>query len=176
MTLSNISLKISTPTEPLRPGRGFYQLEEDTLFVQVGQFSDKQKFFSYLESDNIRFDFDRHGRLIFIEVASANRQWENGTELKFPKIAETVDIRFLDFRKKINQPLLITNNNNSLLKIEFGYSDKLLHYYLAENIIASVDDNANLMAVWIENIIDDLGGKKIRAFRKSNRPVKSYFH
>ena len=160
MILENILLKISTPTEPIRPGRGFYQLEEDILFVQVGQYSDRQKFFSYLESDNIRFDFDRHGRLIFVEVGCSKRSWENGIDLTPPKIVEPADIRFLDFRQKITLPRFITNDNKSILKIEFGNCDELLNYYLAENIIASIDSDSHLQAVWIDKITEDMAGKK----------------
>ncbi len=35
-TIESIALKIDTPTGEITPGRGFYQLEEDALYVQVG--------------------------------------------------------------------------------------------------------------------------------------------
>ena len=46
-------LKISAPIEPIPPGRGFYQLEEDSLLVQVGVFDRRRRFFSYLQSEHV---------------------------------------------------------------------------------------------------------------------------
>ena len=66
--LEKINLKIETPAGPIPSGRGFYQLDEEILFVQIGLFLNSRKFFSYLETDNLLLDIDRNGRLIFIEL------------------------------------------------------------------------------------------------------------
>ncbi len=44
MSLSEIQLRIDTPTGPTKAGRGFYQLDEESLFVQIGQFTESKHF------------------------------------------------------------------------------------------------------------------------------------
>ena len=100
MAAQAIKLRISTPTEPIPPGRGFYQLEEDSLYVQIGLFSRDRRFFSYLESKNTRLDFDREGRLIFIEVDLPRRQWPVDLQLTRPVVAEAVRDFFSNERNR----------------------------------------------------------------------------
>ena len=52
--IESIALKIDTPTGEITPGRGFYQLEEDAQYVQVGAYSRPQNFFNNLEYDSFR--------------------------------------------------------------------------------------------------------------------------
>ncbi len=169
MALEALKVRISTPTEPIMPGRGFYQLEEDSLYVQIGSFSKKRRFFSYLESDTVRFDLDKEGRLIFIEVAVARCHWKIAPRLKPPAVVEAADIRWLDFRKKIINPVLTSTHNKTLLLLRFVNTTQLRNYYLAETVMAQVDTNNRLAAVWITDIVDDLAGKEIAAFRKMIR-------
>lgn len=173
--MDQISLNISTPTEPIRPGRGFYQLEEDILFIQIGQFSFRRRFFSYLEATNCWLDFDREGRLIFIELNTPQKQWETVPDLLPPHVVEPADIRFLDFREKIVSPRIYTNPKQNLVKIKFGENDGGMFYYLGEDVIAETDQNQNLSAVWVNKITTDFAGREIRKYRKKNRLVKSYF-
>lgn len=173
--MDRISLNISTPTEPIRPGRGFYQLEEDILFIQVGRFSFRRRFFSYLEAPNCWLDFDRDGRLIFIEMNTPQRQWETKSELSSPEVVEAADIRFLNFREKIPAPQIFTNPKQDLVKIKFGDNGGGMFYYLGEDVIAETDQNQHLSAIWVNKITTDFAGREIRKYRKANRLVKSYF-
>ncbi len=66
MSSPKIQLRIDTPTGPTKSGRGFYQLDEESLFVQIGLFTEKKHFFNYLENEIVLFDLDRTGQLIFI--------------------------------------------------------------------------------------------------------------
>lgn len=68
MAIESIKVRVSTPTEHLLLGRGFYQVDDGTLFVQIGPFQHSRHFFSYLESESVRIDIDCEGRPIFIEV------------------------------------------------------------------------------------------------------------
>lgn len=168
-------MNISTPTEPIRPGRGFYQLEEDILFIQVGRFSFRRRFFSYLEARNCWLDFDRDGRLIFIELNTPQKQWETVDSLKAPEVVEAADIRFLNFRERIPEPKIFTDPNQSLVKIKFGNNGGGMFYYLGEDVIAETDKDQNLDAIWVNKITTDFAGREIRKYRKENRLVKSYF-
>ncbi|MEW5993828.1 MAG: hypothetical protein AB1744_05465 [Candidatus Zixiibacteriota bacterium] len=169
MTESPLKVRISTPTEPILPGRGFYQLEEESLYVQVGPFSKERRFYSYIESETVRFDFDRKGRLIFIEVAIPRRHWPADADIAPPAVVEPADIRWLGFREQVGDPAITTSRDRSVVQLSFGDSTTLRNYYLAESVVAQITDNNCLAAVWITDIIDDLAGQEIASFRKKLR-------
>ena len=169
MATKSLTLKISTPTEPILPGRGFYQLEEDALYVQVGLFNNERKFFSYLESDTVRFDLDRHGRVIFIELDKPRRQWPVDESLTLPEVAEPADIRWLNFREVITSPKLTTNKRRTLVRMVFTNEAPVKCYYLSENVLIEVDREGLLVSVWVDDIVDDLAGQEIAWFRKTLR-------
>lgn len=169
--LRSLQLRISTPTEPIVAGRGFYQLEEEELYVQVGPFGPERRFFSYLESDIVRLDLDRGGRLIFVEVTVPRRHWPATPALSPPFVIEPADIRWLDFRQRIAPPRLTSNRSRTVLKLTFSASDPTRSYYLADDVILQVSDSGELHAVWVNNIVDDLAGQEIAEFRRSLRPV-----
>ncbi|MBU8934802.1 MAG: hypothetical protein KOO62_12500 [candidate division Zixibacteria bacterium] len=175
MTPPIAKLRFQTPTEAVITGRGFYQLEEDALYVQVGPFDNSRRFFSYLEGDHVRLDIDRHGRLIFIEVDVARRHWQVADNLCFPENARESDIRWLDFRKTITDPQLITNRLRTILRLEFACANPSRAYRPAEHIVIETDENDHLVAIWIEDIIDDLAGQEIAAYRKQVRGSEHFF-
>jgi len=164
-----LQLRISTPTEPTAPGRGFYQLEEDALYVQVGPFIPDRAFYSYLESDTVRFDLDRHGRLIFVEVTVPRRQWPVTDELILPPRVEPASIRWLDFRNTIPSPVLLTDRRRTRLLLRFLDTPPVRTLHAADSVFLQVDSDSNLTSVWICDIIDDLAGQEIAAYRKALR-------
>ncbi len=169
MTIAAAQIRITTPTEPIVPGRGFYQLEEDVLYVQIGLFGSSRRFYSWLESPTVRLELDREGRLIFIEVDKPRRQWPVVDELESPNRAEIADIRWLDFRRQISEPDLHTNCQRTTLRI--GFSDRPASdaYYLAQEVILEVDEHQRPTAIWVARIDDDLAGQEIGAWRKRCR-------
>lgn len=169
MTIQAAQLRITTPTEPIVPGRGFYQLEEDVLYVQVGLFSSSRRFYSWLESPSVRLELDREGRLIFIEVDKPRRQWPVDEDLKPPNRAEIADIRWLDFRQQIPEPDLRTTPRRTILRI--GFSDQRVTnaYYLGQEVVLQADERQRPIAIWICRIEDDLAGQEIGAWRKRCR-------
>jgi hypothetical protein len=173
--LEKINLKIETPAGPIPSGRGFYQLDEEILFVQIGLFLNSRKFFSYLETDNLLLDIDRNGRLIFIELDLSRRRWVVERNLKAPKIVEPADIRWYNFRDEITPPKIITNNKKNVLKLEFSANLMPLYYHLADRVIVESTESKILTALWIVDIIDDFAGHEIGEFRKKKRLEKSYF-
>ena len=70
MTVSQIKLKVQTPSGPVLPGRGFYQLEEDALYVQIAPFSREFRFFSFLESEFVHLDLDKEDLILDFGAAS----------------------------------------------------------------------------------------------------------
>jgi hypothetical protein len=172
LVLTAISLKIDTPTGEVTPGRGFYQLEEDSLYVQIGEFGHSRAFFNYLESDGARFDIDKSGRLTLIEVPVARRLWTVDPHLVTPTIAEPADVRWLDFRTPICEPELITNERLTSLLIRFSSNGAPNWYRIAEAVFLRADRNNHLAAIMITGIEDDLAGQQIAAFRrKTNRRI-----
>jgi hypothetical protein len=168
MILKSVSLRIESPTAAVLPGRGFYQLEEDTLFVQVGQFSEDRHFFSYLESESerVRFDIDREGRLMLIEVDLPRRRWTVDPGLTIPKIADAADIHWLDFRARIMDPEILTDERRSVLLLRFTESSSWRWYKLTDSVLLQVDANSQLTAVIVTSIDDDFAGRELAAFRK----------
>ncbi len=175
MTAATIRLNLLTPTAPLMPGRGFYQLEEESLFVQVGAFSKKHRFFSFLESGDIRFDFDKEGRLIFIEVEMPRRHWQIEPLLSPPRPTGMADIRWLNFRNTIPRPALTTNENKDIVKLSFGLADNLKSYYISESLIVELDSQCRLGRLWITDIANDMAGKEISSYRRQLRAQQSYY-
>lgn len=154
-------------------GRGFYQLEEEELYLPVihnaGQ---KARFFSYLESDYVSFQFDRDGRLIFIEITLPRRRWRERPEFTIPQNTRTADIRFLDFRNSLPPSRIFCDATRQSLMLRFAPSTAGPLYYLAENLIAQLDNRNHLIAIYVTDIIDDLAGREIAAWRKSIYGIK----
>ena len=163
-------LKIETPTGLTIPGRGFYQVEEDSLCVQIGEFSPDRKYFNYLESDSVRFDIDREGRLMLVEVTLPRRQWAVRKDLTVPGIGEPADIRWLDFRTRMTEPNLYTNPDRTILLIEFSPGASWRWVRAAKTVYVQTDENHFLTAMLIMEITDDLAGQALEHFRTHLRP------
>lgn len=159
-------LRIDTPAGRNLPGRGFYQLEEDALQAQVGYYSDSRRFFSYLESEFVRFDIDRSGRLILIEVTCPRKNWQTDESLAPPAIAEPADIRWLDFRAAMPEPKLIGNRCRDRLLISFSAADSWRWFTVANGLLVQVDRDHRLLALIVTDIVDDFAGRELAAFRR----------
>ena len=148
------------------PGRGFYQLEEESLFVQIGQFHRYGQYFSYLESDNFRIDIDREGHPIFLEINLPRRHWTLDSDFHVPTGIIPADIRFLDFRKQITSPEVITCSDRTAILLKFLPADQTSVYYISSNILFEVSPANELASIWITDIIDDFAGQELAHFRK----------
>ncbi|HOP08003.1 MAG TPA: hypothetical protein PLF13_12010 [candidate division Zixibacteria bacterium] len=166
MALEAAQLRITAPTGPNIPGRGFYQVEEDRLFVQIGLFAPDRRFFSYLDTARVKLDFDRNARLIFIEVNEPRRRWPIDTELRLPKRAEPADARFLGFRDTLPPTHLTATDNHATLRLSFSAEPITRTIQLARNVVLQADSHNRLTALWIGGIVDDHGGRKLAAYRK----------
>jgi hypothetical protein len=169
MSLNAIKLKIDAPTGLSFSGRGFYQLEEDALYVQVGEFSHRRRFFSYLESEHVRFDIDVNGRLMFIEVDRPRRHWKIDPRLAAPRIAEAADVHWLDFRTNMLEPLLLTNKLQTAVLLQFASSSSWRWYRLGGSALIQVHPDSCLAAIFVADLVDDLAGQQLAAFRKKTR-------
>jgi len=163
------TLKVSPPTGPVKPGRGFYQLEEDALYVAVAGYPDPAKFFSYLESDTVRFDLDTKARLMTLEVTLPRRQWPVDRVMTYPMRATPADIRWIDFRQMMTEPKLFTDQKRLNLMIRFSENKPAASHYLADKLFCQIDADQQLIAIWVTDIIDDLAGQELSAFRKLHR-------
>ena len=168
--MTSLKLRISPPTGDLLPGRGFYQLEEDSLYVQIAPFSNSYRFFSYLESEHVRFDLDREGRLLFIEVNCPRRHWRVVEDMSCPSHPHEADIRWLNFRCQMTNPELFTNQSRTALILRFAPAAETRTYRLAESVLLETCSDSTLAAVWITDIVDDLAGQCIAAYRRRFRP------
>jgi hypothetical protein len=169
MSLEAIRLRIQTPTEHVWPGRGFYQRDEDSLYVQVGPFESHRRCFSFIESPGVRLDIDRDGRLMFIEVAVPRRRWRIDTKLISPVAPLSADIRWLDFRRMIRSPRLVVSPSGNLLAIHFSDRPVAQSMLVADSVIVQAAADSSLAAIQVTEIADDFAGIKLASFRRRIR-------
>lgn len=162
----SLKLKISTPVQPIPRGLGFYQIEDDALHVPIGGTFTSRRFFSYIDSPVSRFDLDKEGRLMFIELSVPRSQWQVIDNLNQPAAVEPADIHWLDFRKSIESPELLTDKEHSRISIKLTDETPMLNYYLADLVILQVGQTGHACGILVNEIIDDAGGRKIAAFRR----------
>ncbi|MBK7140902.1 MAG: hypothetical protein IPH75_02335 [bacterium] len=160
-----IRLRISAPTDLFLQGRGFYQLEEDSLYLQLETVTEKGHFFSYLEAPNCRLDFDIAGRLLFLEINAARHTWHVIDNLDLPTSIGFADIHCLDFRRQIPDPFLSTTSDRSSLTITFESSPVARAFRLSNSVIIQTTAEDCLRSITITDIVDDLAGQEIAAFR-----------
>ena len=170
---SSLKVSVATPIQPIPYGCGFYQTEEEALYIQLGGIFGSQRFFSFIDSSISRFDLDRQGRLLFFELACPKRRWQVVEEIMMPEVVEPADIRWLNFRKKIKEPELFTDKNHSKLLIKLSDEEPVNNYYLSHSIILQVSKNNLATRILINEIIDDTAGKKIAEFRRQLSGKKS---
>lgn len=169
MRLTRIRLRLKETPTAFPPGRGFYQVDEDALSVCIGASESDRHFFSYLESDSLRLDINKHGELLFLELNTPRRLWPIEDALQPPVAAERISIRFLDFRATLPEYSIATNATQSLLKITF--SNGLAHrkFQIAESLVAQISESNDLIAIWVTEIEDDFAGQKLSAFQQQLR-------
>jgi hypothetical protein len=162
-------LRISSPTGPTTPGRGFYQLEESSLYVQIGLFSTDTPFFSWLESERVRFDIDQDGRLLFIEVDAGRHTWKEVPDLSLPAYSQPAELRWLDFRSSIPDPAIFTNHDRTTIHLRFPGAQPHRTLEIAEKVIVEVTEELCLAGLYVTELIDDLAGQEIARFREQCR-------
>lgn len=168
MAAATLKIVVSPPTRPNQPGRGFYQLEEDSLYIPIGGYSTNRRFFSSIESEVVRLDMDKTGELLFIEISLPRKKWKIEKSLTLPLHATQADIRWLDFRADIENPPIMTTPDRSIVCVNFNGDTPTESYYLAESVIAETVNKKQVCRIWVSDIIDDAGGREIAAFRKSH--------
>jgi hypothetical protein len=168
----NIKVTIHTPAEVLYFSRGFYQVEEDSLYVPIFPGG---RFFSYLDSPQLTLDVDRKGQLLFIQVHMPRRSWTRRKDLKPPSGAEPADIRLLNFRNSLPNSRLDTSADRSILRISFfeetssgkgGTKRSNEIYQVAEDLVFEVTPEKELASIWITSIKHDRAAKGMAAWRK----------
>jgi hypothetical protein len=171
---ASISIKVATKTPAAHQyvSRGFYQVEEDSLYVPLYPGG---KFFSYLDCDQVIFDIDSHGRLLFIQVLTPRHQWYIHDNLIPPIGLDSIDLHFRGFRENLPPARLETPPDRSCLYIGFDRDRTAVRYRLAKNLMVAVTRNATLAGIWITAIEDDRAARAMSAWRKdlknqSDRP------
>jgi len=176
MPITTPELQIRTPAGKIPFGRGFYQLEEESLYLPIEYVNLQKRFYSYLDSETVSLHIDRAGRLIFIEVNIPRRRWRVKEHFIPPEIAGPAEARFLDFRKTMAEPKVFCDNNRTNLLILFDNQPAKQNIYLAENLIAQISSLNHLTAIWASDISDDLAGREIALWRRSLRKTATVSH
>ncbi len=182
-----IKVRLVTPAEKPLFSRGFYQVEEDLLYVPIFPAG---KFYSYVDTPKSRnkstvsgkaskssarfsLDIDRKGRLLFIKVATPRRFWEHDDTLKIPQTVETADIRFISFRVKVHRARIQYSESDSLIRLNLDNAPICNTYYITERLIAGLSEDNYLVALWISGIEDDRAAQKMAHWRKDHKNLES---
>lgn len=165
---ATLKVVISPLTGPQQPGRGFYQLEEDSLYAPIGAYSQERRFFSSIESETVRLDMDKNGELLFIEISLPRKKWKVDSSLAVPNHSTAAELRWLDFRAEFDSPPVLTNSDRSAVCVKFSAEKPTAAHKLAESVIAETTDKLHVCRLWIVEIVDDVGGREIASFRKQH--------
>jgi hypothetical protein len=165
--VSSLKLKISAPTKPIPKGMGFYQLEDDVLYVPIGGNFKTGRFFSYIDSPGARFDLDNQGRLIFFEVSVPRRLWKKVDTFNESDIALTADIRWINFRNLMDEPEVFNNQNSTKIYLRLSNEPSVSSYFLADKVILKVSENGNAVGILVNEIEDDMAGHKFAWFKRN---------
>ncbi len=157
-----IAIAIKTPVAFPPASRGFYQVEEEVLYVPVYP---SGEFFSYLDSPQLQIDVDRIGRLLFMHVLVPRRQWRVNRNLHVPSGAAEADIRFLDFRRKLPDANLLSNADRSILRVRFQTVRSAIAYRLADHLIINLAPDNTLASIWVTEIDDDRAARGMAVWR-----------
>ncbi len=179
-------VNISTPAKVERFSRGFYQLDEEMLYVPIypgGQF------YSFLDATEIdsnkpndpllNFDIDRAGNLTFIKLNLARAKWPVKKQIDQPATTLSAEVHFRQFREQISSFELVTNKSKDYLCLIFRSQNEpkeateakenLATYRIADNIIIELSAGAEISRLWILEIVEDRGARQMAAWRKKLR-------
>lgn len=173
MTVRRLKVTIRTPDADIPRARGFYQLEEDTLYFPLETGHGHARLFSFLDSDFVSLQVDREGRLIFVEISLPRRRWQVEPSLVLPEYATPADVRFLDFRERFDEPAILCDNKYQTVHVKFSDLPARTTCLLAENLLAQTDNENNLTGLWLSGIVDDRAGQHISSWRKMLRTDSS---
>ena len=153
-------------TNKIPMGMGFYDNYEGILNFAVKR---KGKFHSYIQSERLSIDVDKHGNLLNIEASVSKDRWVSDHKLVAPQHVPVKDIRFLDYRLNIAGESYYTNDKKDLLYICFSKENHLNTFEIAENLLADVNVVSELAGLWVLNIVEDYGFKSEMAFRRGDK-------
>ncbi len=163
MTAVPPRIVIQTPATEPRFSRGFYQVEEDALYVPLHP---ARPFFSYLDSERLSLQTDNRGQLVFLQLMLPRVGWIVHPTLAWPATPLTADIRLLDFREQLPEVQVETSPDRSLVRIFFDTGAQTTAYRLTETLTGEITPDARLTAIWIWGIEDDRAAAKMAAWRK----------
>lgn len=162
---ADLRVALKTPKEPSRICRGFYQVEEDLLYVPLHP---PGTFYSYLDSEQLKFDIDNSGRLLFITVQTPRHAWNIVNQAEPPLVSEAADIRFLDFRDRLPPAILETPADHAWLHLTFDKDNHATPCRIAKDLIFEITEASTLASIWILAMEDDRAARGMAAWRKSN--------
>jgi hypothetical protein len=146
------------------PCKAFYDNIEEQLSVGVKRVG---KFHSYIEGECFSFDLTRNGHLLNIDLWKPKREWISRKMIAAPEDFERQDIRFLDYRLKIDPVSYYTNSDRSLVYICF--SKKRIDRFVspANSLVFELDRSSHLVGLWVTDIEQDFNFRKEARWRRS---------
>lgn len=102
-----------------------------------------------------------------IEINLPRRQWDATDEITYPLRAKPADIRWTDFRAQIKSPDIFTDQTRQNILLRFTDNSPAASHILTPNIFCQICADNRLIALWVTDIVDDIGGHEIRAFHEN---------
>jgi len=158
-----VRLKLITPAENHIHSRGFYQEEEESLYVPLYPGG---RFFSYLDGDNIRLDIDNKGRLLFLSLNIPRRRWIKVPRLRFPAVPGSASMKIINFRDRLPRARIYSSLNIQNLHISLFKEPVENTYQLTPSLLIETGTNNNLTGFWIKGVEEDRAALKMAAWRK----------
>lgn len=155
---------VDTPAENKTFSRGFYQVEEESLYVPLYPGG---KFFSYLDSPQMTLDIDNCGRLLFIKLLVSRQDWKTVKKFTPPQATASASIRFIDFRQRFSMVGIECCPNKSSIHLFFDNQTELSSYHLSDDIIVDITANNCLAGFWIKTVVDDRAAREMSRWRKA---------
>lgn len=162
-TADQIRVTVKTPADISYVSRGFYQVEENALYVPI---LPAGRFFSFLDSPQLHIDADNAGRPLFIQIIEPRKNWQVRDNLAAPKEPAPADIRFLNFRDRIPSAIIETSSDHATVRVTFIENGERQSYAVADNLIFDITPNKTLAAIWIVKIEDDRAARAMAEWRK----------
>ena len=146
--------------------RGFYHPDEERLDVCLDR---PGSFAHFLDGERVSFDLDLEGALLGITVEAAREAWEVRVDLLAPRIGIPATVRFLDASGRLGDVRLQTDPDRTMLRIALSDLKAVHILELCEGLLLEVGEHAELVAVWVLDLVEDYGGRRQQAWRSARR-------
>ncbi len=154
---------VKTPADLKYVSRGFYQVEEETLYVPI---LPAGRFYSYLDSAELSIDADKSGLPLFFQLHVPRKNWQVRDPLPVPGDPTFAAVHFISFRDTLPASSVMCDRDGSTVRITFFDDGRLTPIAVSDNLIFEITADNYLASIWISGIEDDRAARQMASWRK----------